>query len=73
MTHATHPIHHEFMYRGEQASYRVDTSGWIRVTWNGFTSTSHELKATPAEALALSMLVQMREWRSKFGDDAGGK
>lgn len=38
----------------------------MRVTWDGFISPSHEVKATPEKVMAAMLLVQMREWLKKY-------
>ena len=64
---SSHRIHHEFLHRGERASYQIE-NGWMRVTWGGAVSPQHEVKRTPEILMATMMLVQMREWLKKYPD-----
>ena len=64
---AANAIHHMFTHRGENASYQIK-DGWMRVSWNGAISQPHEVRATPEIVMAMTLLVQMREWQEKYPD-----
>jgi len=65
---STRRAHQGFIHQGEFASYLIE-NGWMRVTWDGWPSALHEVKATPTRELAMMLLVQMPEWKKKYPAD----